>query len=187
MVETRDKNVTERISQLNEIDKDIAKLLQSAGEAMKTITTSAPDLIEGESDEPPSIEQRKEDFTSTSGQYFALLSSIDIRLRRQISALEDAGIISAGATAKDTQSQASADAASSIKSSIPTRNTVSVSGLSNLDAGWLNSRNNNIENMMEAELWKNAQELISRVSESEARSETDHTTARSNGSANSLR
>ncbi|KAL8721090.1 MAG: hypothetical protein Q9225_002162 [Loekoesia sp. 1 TL-2023] len=151
--------VAERIAQLSEIDRDVAKLLQSAGTALKTLTVPALESDEGQGDKAQDIEQRKQDFTASSSQYFSLLSSIDVRLRRQIAALEEAEIIPSEMTAKE--SQASTDISNSVaKISPPSKNTITNGGLGTLDVGWLNSRNDNIGTMMEAELWEKAQKLV---------------------------
>ncbi|KAL8999006.1 MAG: hypothetical protein Q9188_005976 [Gyalolechia gomerana] len=149
----------ERIAQLNEIDKDVATLLQSAGTAINTLTVPAPESNVTQEKDTQDIDQRKEDFTASSRQYFSILSSIDIRLRRHISALEEAEIIPSETTAKDAQASMNMISPLS-RPSAPTKSTTTNSGLGSLDVGWLNSRNDNVEKMMEAELWKEAQELV---------------------------
>ena len=134
---------------------------------VKALTGHVP----AESDErSTSVEQQKEAFTSAASQYFSLLSSIDVRLRRQVYALEEAGIVSADVPQKETQSTlnvpampaAFAGPLATTASSQGTKekNSISGSGLGNLDVGWLNSRNDKVGKEMEAELWAEARELV---------------------------
>ncbi|KAL8943614.1 MAG: hypothetical protein Q9216_000979 [Gyalolechia sp. 2 TL-2023] len=179
-------SAAERIAQLNDIDKDVATLLQSAGTAINTLTIPALESNETPGNKTQGIEQRKEDFTHSSRQYFAILSSIDVRLRRHISALEEAEIIPSETANKDAQ--ASTNMGNPLaRSSAPTKSTITNSGLGSLDVGWLNSRNDKVEKMMEAELWKEAQELVQKksVTEKDPQSDNDITasseTTRSQG------
>lgn len=139
-------------------------MLESAGVAVKTLTTSAGKSGENGIDSV-SIEEQKEKFTVASSQYLALLSSIDVGLRRQINALEDAEILPKEAASKDLQSsQVAAMATSNLGGPAPqtrqiagNRAVITGGGLGSLDVGWLNSRNDRIGKGMEAELWEEAQ------------------------------
>lgn len=122
--------------------------------------------------QPATLEQRKIIFTAATAQYFSLLSSIDIRLRRQIYALEEAEVISTEAPAKDSHLNSGVSAAflafGGGQSSTPALQTTAgkstagtTGGLGSLDVGWLNSRNDNVGKNIEAELWVKAQESIS--------------------------
>ena len=99
------------------------------------------------------VEQRKEIFTSAASEYFSLLSSVDVNLRRQIYALEEANIIPSDATQKDsaagTESQQAGDDSGAAGGS-----------LGNLDVGWLNSRTDKVGKEMEAEVWAKAREIV---------------------------
>lgn len=120
------------------------------------MTVPSPESNETLENENHSIDRRKEDFAASSRQYFATLSSIDIQLRRHISALGEAEIIPSETTVQD----------------VHTKSSIANSGLGSLDVGWLNSRNDHVEKMMEAELWKEAQELVhERLTEGESRSD----------------
>lgn len=121
--------------------------------------------------QPATLEQRKNTFTTATAQYFSLLSSIDIRLRRQIYALEEAEVISTEAPAKDSHSNSSVPAAFAAfgggQSSTPALQTAAekstastLGGLGSLDVGWLNSRNDNVGKNMEVELWVKAQDFV---------------------------
>lgn len=117
-----------------------------------------------------SVEQQKEAFTNAASQYFSLLSSIDVHLRRQVYALEEAGVVSADAPQKETQSTlnvpampaafAGPMAATTSSEGVKEKSSISGSGLGKLDVGWLNSRNDKVGKEMEAELWAEARELV---------------------------
>lgn len=116
-----------------------------------------------------SIEHQKEHFRSEASQYFSLLSSIDVRLRRQVYALEEAEIIPAEAVKEQQTSLAVpsifAHLGSPQNSSSPKQPPLSKSvhiggGLGTLDVGWLNSRNDNVGKEMEAELWAKAEDFV---------------------------
>lgn len=130
--------------------------------------------------QPATLEQRKNTFTTATAQYFSLLSSIDVRLRRQIYALEEAELISTEAPAKDSHLNSSVSAAFALfgggQSSTPALPTAAekstsstTGGLGSLDVGWLNSRNDNVGKNMEAELWMKAQEFVSSLPIDESR------------------
>lgn len=121
------------------------------------------------SSQPLSIEQQKEHFRSAASQYFSLLSSIDVRLRRQVYALEEAEIIPAEAL-KEQQTSLAVPAnfaglvapqiSSSVKPMPPSKGVQIGGGLGTLDVGWLNSRNDNVGKEMEAELWAKAEDFV---------------------------
>ncbi|OJJ47914.1 hypothetical protein ASPZODRAFT_1808891 [Penicilliopsis zonata CBS 506.65] len=137
----------DRIRQLNEIDKDVAKLIQSAGLAVQALTNAKS------TDEPSppdsSLASRKTRFKEATSEYFALLSSIDVRLRRQVYALEEASIL-APEPAVSTRSGDTAAASTG----------TAAAAANPLDISWLNSRKNTVGKDKEAELWESAREFI---------------------------
>ncbi|KAL8851570.1 MAG: hypothetical protein Q9221_003502 [Calogaya cf. arnoldii] len=160
-------NAAERITQLGDIDRDVAELLRSAGLAIKTLTYTEPEADGDHDRQSQNIGERQKEFATASSRYFALLSSIDVRLRRHISALEDAEIIPSETTAKDSQSTRDAPTVNTVTSSnllprtgLSGRDAITHSGMGSLDVGWLNGRNNNVGRAMEADLWKEAHELL---------------------------
>lgn len=193
---------TERIKQLNAMDKvcsfftssivrranlkscskDIAKLLHSAGLAVKALTKSQQS--EGEdSPLPATLESHKEAFTSAASQYFTLLSSIDVRLRRQIYALEEAEIIATDPPAKESSAISAAQAifgeaaatmapAQTVSQPAPENAGTTASNLGNLDVGWLNSRNDKVGKQMEAGLWAQARDFVKNLESAKARKDT---------------
>ncbi|KAL8870361.1 MAG: hypothetical protein Q9198_007649 [Flavoplaca austrocitrina] len=140
--------------------------------AIKTLTCAEPDADELENSQSNSIEERQQRFTTASSRYFSLLSSIDVRLRRHISALEDAGILPSETIATETQSSRDVSTTNTsmsnnlvLRPGASARDAITNGGIGNLDVGWLNSRNNNVERKMEANLWKEAHELIDTILE----------------------
>ncbi|KAL4802721.1 mediator complex protein-domain-containing protein [Aspergillus unguis] len=137
----------DRIRQLNEIDKDVAKLVHSAGLAIQALTNARPNDPSSTSPAETSLESHKARFKEATSQYFALLSSIDVRLRRQVYALEEASIL-----APDSASRAGEGAGSGAGAG---------AGASNpLDVSWLNSRKDTVGKEKEAELWAAAAEFV---------------------------
>ncbi|PGH23280.1 hypothetical protein AJ80_02696 [Polytolypa hystricis UAMH7299] len=143
---------SDRIRQLNDIDKDIATLLHSAGLAIQSLTNAST------TEEPSTtntLQSHQAAFKSATSQYFALLSSIDVRLRRQVHALEEAGIIQ-----PESASKAAENAPASSK-------------VNPLDISWLNSRKDTVGRDKEAEVWAEARELVTRLRAAEAGKEDD--------------
>ena len=140
-------------------------MLHSAGLAIKALTCQTSLSQE---DSQALISQRKESFTVATSEYFSLLSSIDVRLRRQVYALEEANIIQAETIPREVQSGASTQQALSVpgggvnapsSQSLKDRTVPTNGGLGNLDVGWLNSRNDKVGKEMEAECWEKAKDL----------------------------
>ena len=124
--------------------------------------------------------RRKEAFTTAASDYFSVLSSIDVRLRRQITALEEAHIIPAEAVTENSQNFSALSPTNAgigpgnpgpAKGANTRKGIVTGGGLGALDVGWLNSRNGNVGKEMEAELWEEAQRLVEQL---EAQRGTGH-------------
>ncbi|KAL1988082.1 hypothetical protein VTN96DRAFT_1113 [Rasamsonia emersonii] len=135
----------DRIRQLNEIDKDVAKLVHSAGLAIQALTNA-------KSEAGNTVESRKAAFKAAASQYFALLSSIDVRLRRQVYALEEAGIVAPESGPSRAGDAAAAAAAGG-----------GAAGINPLEISWLNSRKDTVGKDKEAELWAAAREFVANV------------------------
>ena len=149
---------------------------------MKALTKARQPAKE-DSPMPASLESHKGAFTSAASQYFTLLSSIDVRLRRQIYALEEAEIIGTDPPAKESAAAAAAhsvfgEVASNTVSSqtasqtAPENASTTTHNLGNLDIGWLNSRNDKVGKQMEAELWAKASEFVKRLESEKTRADT---------------
>lgn len=134
----------ERIQELNEIDKSIPQLLQAAGLAIQIL---------GSSSSATTLTSAKAQFLESVTTYFTILSSIDVRLRRQVYALQEAGLIAEG-DAKDAKRGASASAAAAGGIS---------GGGGQLDLSWLNSREDQVEKEMEREVWRRAKDFVEKL------------------------
>ncbi|KLJ08942.1 hypothetical protein EMPG_15635 [Blastomyces silverae] len=146
----------DRIRQLNDIDKDVTKLLNAAGVAISSLTTNSSSIAAGQqsSDLPKidgTLESHQASFRAASSQYFALLSSIDVRLRRQVYALEEASIIK----------PESAETAGG--GTTTTTAAASSGGVNPLDSSWLNSRKDTVGKDKEAELWAEASRFAAQL------------------------
>ena len=151
------------------MSQDVARLLHSAGLAVKALTRASHNTHD-ESTVSSTINQQKQNFKEAASQYFSLLSAIDVRLRRQIYALEEAEIIPAEAPPKEQSNSLNVPSAfaafgngsapSTTKQMAPSKTVGSGGGLGSLDVGWLNSRNDKVGREMEAELWAEAQQFI---------------------------
>ncbi|PGG98259.1 hypothetical protein GX51_06907 [Blastomyces parvus] len=145
----------DRIRQLNDIDEDVTKLLNAAGVAISSLTTNSSSTTAGhQSSDIPKIdgtlESHQAAFKSASSQYFALLSSIDVRLRRQVYALEEASIIKP-------------ESAETAGGGTTTTAAAASSGVNPLDSSWLNSRKDTVGKDKEAELWAEASRLAAQL------------------------
>lgn len=79
-----------------------------------------------------------------TGSFLDALHGVDVKMKRQIMALEEAGIINLAAQQK--QEPGSTAGKASLKPN-------GMGNVGNLDVGWLNSRGSKVEREMEAELW----------------------------------
>jgi hypothetical protein len=91
------------------------------------------------------LEAHQRTFKEAAAQYFALLSSIDVRLRRQVYALEEAEII---------QPETTEGAGG------PSTALAAAGGVNPLEISWLNSRKDTVGKDKEAELWADASRLV---------------------------
>lgn len=129
-----------RIQELNGIDRSIAQLLQAAGEAIRILGSNST------ANNLPSAKSQFLQFVTT---YFTTLSSIDVRLRRQVYGLQEAGLIADG-DAKDAKRGASAASAGA----------TAAAGAGPVDLSWLNGRGDQVEKDMEREVWMSARKFV---------------------------
>ncbi|KKZ62196.1 hypothetical protein EMCG_03334 [[Emmonsia] crescens] len=145
----------DRIRQLNDIDKDVTKLLNAAGVAISSLTNPSSITARQPCNDLPKIdgalEAHQAAFKAASSQYFALLSSIDVRLRRQVYALEEASIIKPE-SAETVGGGTTATTA-----------TASSGGVNPLDTSWLNSRKDTVGKDKEADLWAEASKFATQL------------------------
>ena len=164
----------ERIRQLNDIDKSIASLLRSAGLALQTLgSVKSSDVSDG-------LQDKRQQFQDRSNDFLRTLQSVDIRLRRQIDGLEEAGIIPAGPTSAKPKPKEAIGASmgagmaglqagqSAVGGDKGERLTVAEGQMGKLDIGWLNSRSGSVDRNMEAELWQKARTFMEKVTKEEA-------------------
>ncbi|KAI0192123.1 mediator complex, subunit Med11 [Astrocystis sublimbata] len=139
----------ERIQQLGDMDKKIVSLLRSTGQAIQCLGGTATDA-----DPKQQFKQNMEDFMST-------LRHVNVGIRRQIWGLEEAGIISLSKKEVATREEGGEVQASNARTGLlePDGN----GKIGGLDVGWLNSRNNKVERDMEADLWKEAEEILGKL------------------------
>ena len=98
---------------------------------------------------------------------------MDVSLRRQIYALEEADILPAEAISKEppksqvipSAAQVNPLNASASKIGGGTKGVIAGGGLGNFDVGWLNSRNDNVGKEMNAQLWGEAEGFVSNLKE----------------------
>lgn len=120
---------------------------------------------------------RKAAFKQATAQYFALLSSIDVRLRRQVYALEEAGIVTpenapaAGGGAVGTSFRSDVSSGAAAAAGAGGGAGGAGSSFNPLEISWLNTRKDTVERDKEAELWAAAGEFAARVSEGDSEME----------------
>ena len=137
----------DRIHELNSIDASIPQLLHAAGSAIQILGSPSPSK---------DLTSSKSQFLDSITTYFTTLSSIDVRLRRQVYALQEAGLIKEG-DAKDAKRGGSAATAA-----LPGNGAGAGGGL---DVGWLNGGGDQVEKDMEREAWRRAREFLERLLE----------------------
>lgn len=157
----------DRIRELNDINEEFSRLLEHAGRALKALSPNA-------GDEGDDLYARKSVFEVNSKNFYIDLQSATAKCKRQIYALEEAGIIAPEAQTplsnvqqwpgqiplgsrqgmgRSSPAVLSAQSASQI-------DRITNGGLGNLDVGWLNSRGNKVGAEKEAELVEDAKILL---------------------------
>ncbi|KAL7929813.1 mediator complex domain-containing protein [Trichoderma chlorosporum] len=139
----------ENIQQLNSIDQSIVQLMSHTATALGALTTPASG---DESHPSASVESttQKDAFREATDTFLDTLHSIDVRMKRQILALEEAGIVNLSTGPRQRHN-------ASVKPSLKPNG---MGAIGNLDVGWLNSRSTKVERDMELELWRSARELL---------------------------
>jgi Mediator complex protein len=155
----------DRIAELNDIDQSVSLLLSSAAEAVGTLSNSPQNL----SSSPKTLASAQALFKKSSSTYFSTLSAIEVRLRRQVYALEEAGLVEPGED-RDVK------AGRAIGSGNDGR-----AGGGPLDPSWLNAKaDNSVELAMRRELVDQAKDFLDRVN-SDAKDEPPNNTEPRNG------
>ena len=147
-----------------------------------TALSNTPDEQKGNEARSSIIAERKEAFTSATSQYFDLLSSIDVGLRRQINALDDADILPTESSWRDSQTTQSASSplaagGNPARQASASKGSITGGGLGSLDVGWLNSRNDKVGKEKEARLWEEAAAFLETRSEIGSLTDNEHQTS----------
>lgn len=164
--------VEENIHQLNAIDKTIVQLMHHTGNALNalavpSVSSSSGAIKAGSSSSDPKSQldppAQKEAFHSATDSFLDALHSVDVRMKRQIMALEEAGIVNLAPVVIPPANPQLPKAVSTVRTSMKPNG---MGAVGNLDVGWLNSRGNQVEKDMEAEIWGKARELLTKSSDS---------------------
>ncbi|KAI1852805.1 hypothetical protein JX265_003289 [Neoarthrinium moseri] len=145
----------ERIQQLGEVDESIVSLLRTVGAAIQSLgkkDAGNGDVVMNAGNEDSDDDETGEDaaFKHHMNDFLRTLRSVNVRMKRQIWGLEEAGIIkSSDANAADTTDENG-------KTLEPDGN----GKIGGMDVGWLNSRSNKVERDMESELWDQAEAFL---------------------------
>ncbi|KAI6246233.1 hypothetical protein HI914_05269 [Erysiphe necator] len=144
---------SERIQQLNDIDKSLNRLLRSAGLAMQTLSTiQAPDNR--------LTSHRRQQFEENCNSYLQTLQTIDVALFRQIHGLEEANIIPADKSKKEKITDNQPRVRPTINRAFADKDLVKTTeSLKSYDVGLLNCQSERMDKE-EAELWKEARMLL---------------------------
>lgn len=145
--------VEENIRQLNDIDKSIVQLMNHTATALKAVSIPPPSPANGADGSKPEADpaSQKEALHAATDSFLDILHSVDVKMKRQIMALEEAGIVNLAPVPKQEPG------------STGTKPSLKPNGMGNvgsLDVGWLNSRGSKVEREMEAELWTKAKEYL---------------------------
>lgn len=141
--------VQENIQQLNEIDKSIVQLMNHVATSLNAVSVPSNGDDSRKTDINPATQ--KEALHSSADDFLDTLHSVDVRMKRQIMALEEAGIVDLSGASK--QGQGGSLGKASLKPN-------GMGNVGSLDVGWLNSRGSKVERDMEAELWSKAKDFL---------------------------
>ncbi|KAK4985476.1 hypothetical protein LTR66_003107 [Elasticomyces elasticus] len=148
----------DRIRELSVINTDVSAMLAAAGQAINSLTNRPlPSNQDGDG------HNHKQAFTENTTAYYTHLQAIVARLRRQVYALEEAGIIEAEArnhNAIAAKSVTLPGTGGQAGRTGPEPEKITNGGLGNLDVGWMNSRGNNVGAQKEAELIEEAKQML---------------------------
>ncbi|KAK0626746.1 mediator complex, subunit Med11 [Immersiella caudata] len=170
----------ERIQQLSQIDTDISSLLQHTSSALRSIA-NPPNSSNSDQTSPPFSTPTSDEaaaaalasFKEIQNNFISTLDRIDKHLKRNIYALEEAGVITlkatdgtaggegAGNAGESRETIASGPAGSGRAKEIVARlDPDGVGRYGGLDVGRLNMASSTVERDMERELWERALEQV---------------------------
>jgi len=141
--------VQENIQQLNQLDKSIVQLMNHVATSLNAVSVPS----DGDESRKTEIDptKQKEALHQSADDFLDTLHSVDVRMKRQIMALEEAGIVDLSGPPK--QGEVSAVGKAKLKPN-------GMGSVGSLDVGWLNSRGSKVERDMEAELWGKAKDFL---------------------------
>jgi hypothetical protein len=149
--------VEENIRQLNAVDQQIVQLMKHTATALNALTippTPESNQTQDPASEPPkpSLDPpaQKDAFRSATDSFLTALHAVDVKMKRQIFALEEASIVN---LAPPQRHENNGPIMASQKPN-------GVGAVGNIGAGWLNSRGTRVERDMEAELWDKAKGFL---------------------------
>ena len=167
------------IEQLCAIDQTIAELMSHASSALKALGNSesiaaagAPDSLDADYATSRSPVERLEAFQAATNTFLATLHSIDVRMKRQLWALEEADILRFPEDPASDEDEVDTGNDPSQRQQDPrlggtkkpkAKMAPDARGMfGGLDVGWLNSRimSSVVEKQTEAELWGQARALL---------------------------
>ena len=124
--------------------QDTTSLLRSVGTALQSLGKEQArglDAATGHATGSPDATEGLQTFQDSMDQFIKTLRSIDVRMKRQIMGLDEAGIISLPDQDGDGDQKSK---------------TLKPDGhgkVAGFDVGWLNSRTEQVERAMEAQIW----------------------------------
>lgn len=147
--------VEENIQQLNAIDNCVVELMKHTSTALNSLTVPSSSNSDPTQSNYPSLDppSQIEAFRTATDSFLTTLHTVDVKMKRQIMALEEAGIVN---LSNPQRQDPNAPAKASLKPN-------GVGAIGNLDVGWLNSRGTRVERDMEAELWEKVKGLFETV------------------------
>ncbi|GAB7331681.1 hypothetical protein MBLNU13_g03668t1 [Cladosporium sp. NU13] len=174
---TQTLSSADRIRELTEVNSDVASMLSAAGHAINALTNRPLNAandddndtnMEGNNNEPATLEARKQAFQQNSTAFYTNLQAIVAKLRRQAYALEEAGIITPEAATLSTISVQAPKPPANQPGRPPQQvdqqpERITNGGMGNQDIGWLNSRGNGVGADKEKELVEDARKLLGDV------------------------
>lgn len=147
---------------------------------MQALTNAQPESTAA--DGP--VEIRKKQFREATQKYFAMLSSIEVQLRRQNYAQEEADIRAPMSSVPPDPSTETSDSMATVSGTTGSMTTDSgetsgssaystVNAVNALEISWINTRKDPLNKEKEAELWAAARGFMERVQQSRARQEPE--------------
>lgn len=161
--------VEENIRQLSDIDRSIVQLMNHTATALDAVSMrSSQGDTPGAAPDASTAAQQKDALHSATDSFLDTLHAVDVRMKRQIMALEEAGIVRLGNSTSRHEPHHGASGAGAAGAGQASLRPDGMGAVGNLDIGWLNSQGSKVEREMEAELWEKARAFLERKEEARA-------------------